>query len=140
MNSRLKNVFTNWRVITLLVFIVFALIAIQPQIFGNDGVTIKSVGQNSSAALAGMQNPSSQLTPLAKEKIISVNGDKIVTPEDYYSIIKDIGVNRTVRIETNKGFYTLQTKESGELGIKIGEAPSSNLRKGLERRGWNFYL
>jgi preprotein translocase subunit SecD len=135
MKKKLKGVFTNWRVITLIVFVVFALIAIQPQIFGNDGVTIKSIGKNSSAELAGMQNPSSQLTPLAKEKIISINGNQILTPSDYYSILEDIGINRTVRVETNKGFYTLQTKKAAELGIKIGEAPSSNLKKGLDLEG-----
>jgi preprotein translocase subunit SecD len=135
MNTRLKNIFTNWRIITLLVFILFALIAIQPQIFGNDGVTIKSISQNSSAALAGIQNPSAQLTPLAKEKIISINGEDILTTGDYYSIVSEIGTNRTVRIETNKEFYTLQTKDSGELGIKISEAPTSNLRKGLDLEG-----
>ena len=135
MNTRLKNVFTNWRVITLIVFLIFALIAIQPQIFGNDGVTIKSVSQNSSADLAGIQSPSSQLTPLAKEKIVSINGEEVATLDDYYSLIGEIGANRTVRIETNKDFYTLQTKQSGELGLKIAEAPSSNLRKGLDLEG-----
>jgi preprotein translocase subunit SecD len=135
MNTRLKDLLTNWRIITLLVFIVFALISIQPQIFGNDGVMIKSISQNSSAALAGIQNPSAQLTPLSKEKIISINGDEVLTTGDYYSIVSEIGINRTVRIETNKGFYTLQTTNIGELGIKIGEAPTSNLKKGLDLEG-----
>jgi preprotein translocase subunit SecD len=135
MKTRLKNVFTNVRVITLLVFVIFALIAIQPQIFGTEGVVVKSVAQNSTAALAGMQNPSSHITPLGKEKILSINGEEITDPDAYYNNINDIGANRTIRIETSKGFYTLQTGTSGDLGIKINEAPTSNIRKGLDLEG-----
>ena len=65
---KLKKIFLNTKVIVLLLFIIFSLIAIQPQIFGTEGVSIKSVSPNSSASNAGIQNPSSAQTPLCFSK------------------------------------------------------------------------
>jgi preprotein translocase subunit SecD len=136
---KLKKVFINWRVILLLTFLLFSIVSIKPQIFGNDGVTIRSVAVNSSAALSGIENPSPKLTPLAKERIISINGNKISSAEDYYKQIELLRVNRTVNIETNEKIYTLLTKSGQDgltnLGMKIYTSPSSNLRKGLDLEG-----
>jgi preprotein translocase subunit SecD len=138
MNTRLKELLTNWRVITLVIFLIFALISIQPQIFGNDGVTIRSVEANSSAELAGLQNPSAKLTPLAKEKIISINGETVKTEDDYYRLTDNLKPNRTLRIETDDGFYNLITKETNgivNVGLKVYPAPTSNMKKGLDLEG-----
>ncbi len=139
MNPRVKELFTNWRVLLLLIFLVFAIVAIQPQIFGNDGVTIRSISPNSSASVAGMQSPSAKLTPLAKERVLSINGGDVQTVQGYYSTISQLSGNRTVRVETNKQVYTLQTGPGNigqiNLGIKVREAPTSNLRKGLDLEG-----
>jgi preprotein translocase subunit SecD len=138
-----KNIFTSWRVLLLLICLVFALVAIQPHFQGNEGVTIRSVSVNSSAALAGLHSPAAKLTPLAKEKITFINGAKITTLQDYYDKVSELKANRTVRIDTSKGSYELLTKtittESGletvDLGLKVYEAPTSNLRKGLDLEG-----
>ncbi len=140
MNSKIKNVFINWRVIILLIFILFSLVAIKPQIFGTDGVTIKSVAVNSSAALAGVENPSSKLSLLDKERITAINGEEVTGLESYYAILEGMKLNRTVRLETNQEVYSLYTKDLDEagvvdLGFKIAEAPTSNLRKGLDLAG-----
>lgn len=139
MKTRFKNIAKDWRVILLAIFLVFSLVAIQPQIFGNEGVTIRSVLPNSSAGSGGIENPSPKLTPLAKEKIISLDGTEIGNVDDYYSYVSQLRGNRTVRVETNKGFYSLLTRvdESGgvDLGMRVYNTPSSNLRKGLDLEG-----
>src|SRR3989338_5441501 len=139
MKERLKKIFLSWRVILLLVFLVFALVSLQPQIFGNEGVVIRSVVPESSAALAGIENPSAKLTPLGKEKILSINGEKINSMEEYFNNTAGVVANRTLRIETTKKVYTLQTKEdiSGkvDLGLRVQKAPTTNLRKGLDLEG-----
>ena len=140
MKSRLKKLFTNWRVMILLVFILFSVFSIKPQVFGIDGVTIKSVSVNSSAALAGIENPSAETAPLEKERILVINGEQVGSLTDYYSILEGIKINRSVQLETNKNIYALQTKDVDEngiidLGFKITEAPTSNLRKGLDLEG-----
>jgi len=125
----------------VLIFLVFALVAIQPHVFGNEGVTIRSIATNSSASAASMQSPSAKLTPLAKEKIISINGEKISNSQDYYAAVGKLIPNRTVRIDTNanKKSYSLVAGPAApgqvDLGIKIYDAPTSNLRKGLELEG-----
>ncbi|MBI2665676.1 hypothetical protein HYX12_03590 [Candidatus Woesearchaeota archaeon] len=137
--GRIKNIFKDWRVVVWLLFILFALVSIRPQLFGNEGVSIRSVEQNSSAELAGIKNPISSLTPLAREKIISVNGEKINSVNAYYSLVQDIQANETVRIQTDKRSYSLLAKtderDDVKFGLKIQEAPTSNLRKGLDLEG-----
>ncbi len=139
MKQKLKKIFLNWRVLLLIIFLVFAVVSIHPKVFGNDGVTIRSVAQNSSAELAGIQNPSPKLTPLAKEKIISLNGEKVSTANDFYQLTTDLKDNRSVMLETNQGFYNLKTKRDDfgeiDLGLKIYQAPTSNIRKGLDLEG-----
>ncbi len=137
--TKLKEIFTNWRVILLIVFLVFALIAIRPQLFGNEGVTIRSVLTNSSAANAGMSNPSAKLTPLAKEKIVALDGKKISSTLDYYNYLETVKPNRTLTIETNKQVYSVFVLPSfsgkADLGLRVSDTPASNLRKGLDLEG-----
>lgn len=139
MNTRLKSILTNWKVILLLVLIVLALISIQPKFFGNEGVVIRNVVTNSSASNGGIENPSSRLTPLSKERIISINGEKVFSVEDYFTITSDLKSNQSVKLETSQRIYTLvtHTDQEGEvdLGLKVSEAPLSNLRKGLDLEG-----
>ena len=73
-----KKMFLNWRVLLLLTFIFFSLLAIQPRLFGVEGATIRHVAPDSAAFGAGLRSPSPSETPLAKEKIIYLNGEKIV--------------------------------------------------------------
>ena len=134
----MKSVFKNWKVIMLLIFLVLSYFSINGGLtpnFWNEGVTIRSVAPNSSAFLAGIENPSAKLTPLAKEKIISINGDKITSLDDYYSALTFVKENTTVRVETDKEYYSLRPKVDGELGLKVYDAPTSNLRKGLDLEG-----
>src|SRR3989338_7149046 len=136
--GKMKQIFTQWRVIILLLFIVFAIFAIQPQ-FSSEGVAIRSVDFNSSAANAGIENPSAKITPVAKERILSVNGKVINSLIEYSNIVDSLPVNKTVKVETNQQIYTLIIlySEDGrvDLGIKVVEAATSNLRKGLDLEG-----
>ena len=135
MKLKLKKVFTNWKVILLLIFLVLAIFSMRPQILGNDGVTIRSVAQNSSAANAGIENPSAKVVPVAKEKIISINGKKIIDLVDYYAELNQLAVNRSVRIETNRDIYNIRTTQEANLGLTVYNAPTSNIRKGLDLEG-----
>ncbi|MBI4981105.1 hypothetical protein HZC30_06130 [Candidatus Woesearchaeota archaeon] len=144
-----KKIFTSWRVILLLTLLVLAIWSIQPHLFGNEGATIRSVAANSSASNAGMQSAAAKLAPLSREKILFVNGEKINTGQDYYASIEKLGPNRTVKIDTSKSSYNLITPEAlpntvlpnaswsyqAELGLKVYDAPFSNLRKGLDLEG-----
>ena len=130
-----KKILTNWKVILLITFLLFALFSIQPKP-GNEGVTIRSVVPNSSAALSGIENPNPKLTPLAKERIIEINGEHIVNEDDFYRIVSTLKPNRTVRVETERSAYTILTREDEQnLGLSVYTSPTSNLRKGLDLAG-----
>ncbi|PIZ51549.1 hypothetical protein COY27_03175 [Candidatus Woesearchaeota archaeon CG_4_10_14_0_2_um_filter_33_13] len=141
MNSKFKSIFTNWRVITLLILLIFAYLSINGGVvphFWDDGVTIRSVASNSSAAIAGIQNPSAKLTPLAKEKIILLNGEEVKTIDNYYQLVGKLKANQTVIVKTNKAQYKLVVPENdgvAALGLKVYASPTSNLRKGLDLEG-----
>lgn len=136
--GRLKKILTNWRVILLGIVILLVIIAIYPNPF-NKGVVINSVAKNSSAMLAGVQNPKPGLNPMAKEVITTVNNVPIKNVQDYYDTIGKLKINQTVRVETTKQTYVLTTKEKGgkldDLGFRIANAPVTNLRKGLDLQG-----
>jgi len=144
-----KKIFTNWRVIMLLIFLVFAYFSINGGIavhFFDEGISIKSVGENSSAALAGIENPSTKLSPLSREKIISVAGSQITSVQDYYQAVGKLEDEQTFKLITNKKSYTLlanlDQSESIDnqlnvidLGIKVEDVPTSNIKKGLDLAG-----
>ena len=141
--GKLSDIFKDWKVIILIVFLLFALFYIKPQIFGNDGVAIKSVMKNSSAELAGIQNPSAKLRPLGREVIIAINNKPVADLREYYDSLLEIEENKTIRVTTDKKTYTLlpppglisASDRGSALGLRVGEAPSSNLKKGLDLEG-----
>lgn len=171
--SKLKKIFTNWKVILLLACIIISLIVIRPS-FGREGVMIAAITKNSSAYNANMQNPEPNLLPMNKEVITKLDGKPIVDVAGFNDIIKTLQGGRTIIVETNKKTYSLKvlpktrliylpelenktinvtignvtstktiqvnkTKTeiigTEDIGIKVLEAPSSNIRKGLDIQG-----
>lgn len=176
---KIKKIIKNWRVIIALIALVLALLAIHPS-FSNDGVAIRSVTVNSSASLAGIPSPKAGSTPMSKEIVTMINNEPIVDSTDYYRIIEDLKLNRTVHVKTDQDLYKLTTKEAYEIielndteeievteevfdeetnttrnvtktiivpktekislglediGLSVYDAPSTNLRKGLDLQG-----
>ena len=107
--SKIKQLFKNWKILLLIIFLVFAIVALRPNPF-NDGVMIKAIAKNSSASLAGIENPKQAASPMSKEIIKSINNVPIKTVEDYYEFVNSLAANRTVRIKTNKKSYVLYTR------------------------------
>lgn len=136
---RLKRVVTNWRFILLVAVLLLSIIAINPQ-WDADGVAIRQVQKNSSAAIAGIQNPSPDTAPTNRERIVAVNSREITDVESFYSEIERYPANRTLTITTDQGTYRLVTQDAGngtaaDLGLTIYPAPKSNLRLGLDLSG-----
>lgn len=185
MNRKLKKIFTNVRIIILLIFLVLAVAAIHPNPYKN-GVAIRNVITNSSANLAGIQSPKPNIAPMRREVIIAVNNRIVKDMEDYSNTIKDLKPNISIQLKTNKDNYRLITKEKLEvielnetewkiieeivevnetinntivkenktitkriqvpktkiislgtedIGLRVYEAPNTNIRKGLDLQG-----
>ncbi|MBW2981489.1 MMPL family transporter [Candidatus Woesearchaeota archaeon] len=138
--SKAKKIITHWRVIIALAAIVLALVAIHPNPFVK-GVTIRAVTFNSSVSSAGITSTKPTSSPMSRERIISMNNIPIENLEDYYDFISTLKANRTVHIKTNKNLYKLITKpglnddEIEDIGLSVYEAPTTNIRKGLDLQG-----
>lgn len=130
---KIKKLLKSWRIMLLLVVLLFSFIAINHQ-FGEQGVIIKSVEANSIAAGAGIKSPDPNLQPTQRERIISINNRQVKLIEDYLNEMNSIPQNSTVRITTNKKEYVF-IKSSESIGIDVAKSPRSNLRKGLELQG-----
>jgi preprotein translocase subunit SecD len=138
-----KKIFTNVRIIILFVVLILCILAINPQ-FDSEGITIRQVTKNSSANLAGIESPTAGGSPTSRERIIAVNGQPIDSVPEYYAAIKDYPANRTLSITTSKNTYRLLTQAyeingtingTKDIGISVYEAPSTNIRLGLDLSG-----
>jgi len=130
MNRRIKKIFTNVRVMVLLIFLLLAIVAIHPNPW-NKGVTIRNIISNSSASLSGIESPRPAQPPMSREIIIALNNVPITTVEDYYDFVSGLDVNRTIQIKTNKGFYKLTTKEKTETS-ELNETINKTIEEVIE--------
>lgn len=101
----LKKVFTNWRIVLLLVVVLLSLVLIRPYIFTSiEGVAIRHVDINSTAYNAGLRSPDADTKPLFREVITEINGRKINNVQDYGEVVSGLEVNDTVEIKTKSSF------------------------------------
>ncbi len=107
MNSeKWKKLFTDWKVILTLVFLVLAVWIIHPAP-GNYGATIRSVQPGSSAYEAGVRGPSPLEMPVSKERVVKINGQIVRNAADYYKLVSTLIPNTTALITTNKRTYSV---------------------------------
>lgn len=107
--SKAKQLFSNTRVIILIIFLLLSVVAIHPRL-DTDGVAIRSVTKDSAAALANIESPKASSTPTAREVLLSINNKPIPDEEAYYNFIDSLEPNRTLLLKTNKDTYRLTTK------------------------------
>lgn len=182
---KIKKLFTNIRVIILMVFLVLAVVAINPN-FSPDGVTIRNIVQNSSASDGGLESPAATAPPMSRERVLSINNDIIDSVADYYDAVAKLQPNQPITVKTNENTYRLTTRAlvekivtnetelvnvtetvmvnesvngtymmvekdvvtqveqpivetkfvgTEDLGLKVYEAPTTNIRKGLDLQG-----
>ncbi|MCB9358510.1 hypothetical protein H6503_01135 [Candidatus Woesearchaeota archaeon] len=109
MNQKFKKLMSNWRIILLIVFLIFSIVSINPD-FNPQGVAITTVQANTSAHIAGMNSPNPNTAPRGREVITSILSKEISTIDDYYSVIDEINSMepyQTVRVVTNEQTYIL---------------------------------
>lgn len=106
-----KRLFTNVRIILLLVILLFAFVAINPHPW-NEGAAIRSVARDSAASLAGIPSPSAKISPVARERVIAINNEPIRDSTDYYRAIAQVtayGDGKSFTLQTNQNLYSVTT-------------------------------
>lgn len=117
MSSKFKQIFTNWRVIMLVVFLLFSIWFIRPN-FQNEGAAVRFIVRNSSAAIGGMHGPLETDRPMMYEVITDVNGNKIRTADDFNRIVEKLDVGDVVRIKSKSMFTYNKNNERAGTAFK----------------------
>lgn len=131
---KFKKLFFNVRVLLLLLFVFFALLAINPNPSAS-GVIITHVAPNSSASLAGFSAYNPQDSPRSYERIIAINNQVVQDEADYHAIVSSAQPGDTLQFKTTKGLYRVTVLNDTDIGLSVADAPKSNIRKGLDLQG-----
>lgn len=131
---KLKQFFTNTRIIVLLVFLLLSVVAIRPAI-DVEGVAIRSVKDNSTANNAGIKPPEPTATPRSREVVVAINGERVSSVSDYEEKVSSLYPNQSITLRTNNEVYKMEVPEDKELGLNVYEAPNTNIKKGLDLQG-----
>ncbi len=137
--SKIKRIYKNWRIILLVAVIILAIFAINPNPWQN-GVAIRNIAINSSAELAGMKSSQPNTPPMSRERVIEINNALISNLDDYYEQVALLKPNTSAFVKTNKQTYKLNLDKLDspgmvDLGLNVYDAPTTNLRKGLDLQG-----
>jgi len=93
-----KKIISKPKVIFVIVILLLSLVSLQFFVY-NEGVAIRTVTKDSAASIAGMNSPS-KTSPMGREILVSMNNQKIYSPEEYYDFIEDLRVNQTISVKT----------------------------------------
>ncbi|MBN1646087.1 hypothetical protein JW868_03560, partial [Candidatus Woesearchaeota archaeon] len=109
----LKKLFTNTRIIILVVFLILALVAIRPSFGASEGVTIRSIIKDSAAmhAQPPFELPGVNTPPKSKLRILTVNGFDINGVKEYYDVVNEMKVNESLTVFTSDGMIHKLTVE-----------------------------
>ncbi|MBW2995810.1 hypothetical protein KY332_00760 [Candidatus Woesearchaeota archaeon] len=132
--GKIKKIFTNVRIIVVLIAVLLAVVAIHPNL-GAKGAAIRSVVFNSSAADAGIKSPEPDVAPMSREIVLAINNKEIGDLEDYSVVESSLKPNRTINLRTNEKLYKLVTRANESLGLVVYDAPTNNIKKGLDLQG-----
>ncbi|NTV23956.1 MAG: hypothetical protein HGA85_06330 [Nanoarchaeota archaeon] len=138
-----KKIFSNFRIWIYLIFFVCTLLAIHPDPF-NNGVAIRTVIANSSSHSAGLISPLPSELPMNRERIVEINRQPVKDLSDYERIISTLPENTSITfvteklklgISSEKKPYSVYYKNPAELGLRVYDAPKSNIILGLDLQG-----
>jgi len=119
-----KPLLRNWKIWVLIAALLFAVISLHPNPWA-DGVAIRSVVKDSSAALAGISNPSPSTPPMGREVITAINNVPINNMDDYDKFVSGLFPNSSITINTNKDLYRVNVLSKYEI-IVLNETELQN--------------
>jgi len=141
--SKIKKLFSNWKIWIYIIFFIFTLFAINFHPFVK-GVAIRTVAQNSSAYNAGLASPNPSDTPTTRERITQINRIPVNSVMEFEDVVDNLLENTTITLTTEKAkhglfsdeqTYLVEFNKKENLGLNVYEAPKSNIILGLDLQG-----
>ncbi|MCA9460155.1 MAG: MMPL family transporter [Nanoarchaeota archaeon] len=135
------DIVKNFRLWILIFFIFISFLAIN-YTFNNEGVVINGVVPGSLAEKAGVDfNSQGNLRSL--ERILYLNEFEVKNSQEFYNYLLEFDRDDELFLRTDlnqEGYKISFSNDSGlsiseELGISLREAPSSNIKLGIELEG-----
>lgn len=127
--GKVKDIFTSWKVILLILFLIASAVAINPKLH-TEGVVVTSVTTNSSAEINGIT------TGL---KISAMNGQSVADVNDFRTLESSLLPGTAIKIETNKGTFSFLPETINNtitsIGFGVDSIPKSNIKQGLDLVG-----
>ncbi|MFC1454672.1 hypothetical protein ACFLQI_01115 [Candidatus Undinarchaeota archaeon] len=117
-----KEVFKDWRVMLMLIFIILSVLSISPRT--NTYLDVSYVEFNSSAWAAGIQ-PGMTIQKL--------NGKTVTDAHSFYSKVEATPDGEMIELTINKQPVSILL--NGPLGLEVREQRSTNIRLGLDIQG-----
>lgn len=129
--SKTKKIFTSVRVWIAIIAVLCAIAALYPNPAA-DGVVIKAITKNSTASLAGIENPGASARPSALEHVISINGKPVSSLDDWKALTSDLPINRTIQLQTDKAAYRILVLPEIET-ITLNETEDTIIQEIVEK-------
>lgn len=136
------DIFKNYKVWILIIFLLISAVAINYD-FSSEGVVINGVTPASPAEVSGITFDT-QTSQRNLERIISIEGEQVNTPADYYNVVNNYRTTDnflTIITSKNEQGYDINISDMGNqsladyLGISVRDAPKSNIKLGIELEG-----
>ncbi len=140
---KIIDMLKSFRVWILIFFLFMSYVAIDYSGSSSGGVVINGVTPASPAENSGLLFDA-QINPKDFEEIHSINNKLVKSVEDFYALLSNVEENSTVILRTDKNpsgykieipVLNNQTEVSDVIGFSVREAPSSNIRLGIELEG-----
>ncbi len=135
LKRKVRRILASPRIVIVMLAVLLSIYSTGiPLSLWREGVVVQSVEKGSVADDAGMRASESG----SMEVIVEVGGRRIKSISGYASAVSGAGPNETVIVETDRTFYRLTTMNStdaGDLGIRVANAPKTNLKLGLDLQG-----
>jgi preprotein translocase subunit SecD len=137
--DKFLDVIKDIRVIILFLIIILSIFGINYSFFNSQGIVIDSIAQGSIAQKSGV-NFDSHTSLTSYEEIISINGEDIKTPDEFYKITDN---SQTINLITNlnpEGYILTKSQNESNFGISVRKKPTSNLHLGIEFEGGSRFI
>ncbi len=133
MANKVMGILLNWRIIMLIIIIILSIYVINPHL-GNEGVSIRSVGIDSPAQLAGFENPPEHTRQVELERVLEINSNPITDIQSYFQALNKNTSN--LFIVTDRAQYTISNHTPGnDIGLQVANTYKTNIQTGMDLQG-----
>jgi len=133
------DIIKDIRIIILFSILILSILGINYSFFNNNSIVIDSIAQGSIAQRVGI-NFDSTSSLRDYEEIISINGKKISSLDDYYNAINNVSRIKLITDKNLDGYILAKSDNESNFGISVRKKAKSNIHLGIEFEGGSRFI